>query len=71
MQIDRKHYQIIFDPVAKGAVILRKDKTAYLNGPFATFAEAEAAAFEYLESNHGLPNENGEAEQKSRPKNRD
>lgn len=22
MQIDRKHYQIIFDPVAKGAVIL-------------------------------------------------
>jgi len=65
MQIDRQHYQVIFDPVSKGAVIIRKDKTAYLNGPFASHAEADAAAFAYLEANDGLPDQNITPKEKS------
>ena len=71
MQIDSKHYQVIFDPVSKGAVIVRKDKTVYLDGPFSTFAEAETASFAYLEENEGIPNDTDQSKQKSRPKDRD
>ena len=50
MRVDGRHFQVIFDAENRSASIHRKDTVTVLEGPFNSFAEAEAAAYEYLET---------------------
>jgi hypothetical protein len=46
--LNESDFEIIFDPVSKGAVLRRGENTTYLDGPFRTFLDAVVAARAYI-----------------------
>jgi|EndMetStandDraft_4_1072995.scaffolds.fasta_scaffold133639_4 hypothetical protein len=46
-------YEVIFDPIAKSAILRRGGDLTFLNGPFKTSKEANDAALAHLEQTIG------------------
>jgi len=48
--ISGKEYEVIFDPIAKSAIVRNEDTLLWLDGPFRTYAEAVSYAINRLEN---------------------
>ena len=49
MYLNEHDFEVIFDPITKGAVLRRGDATTYLDGPFSDFFAAMLAARKIIE----------------------
>ena len=47
--LDERTFEIIFDPIAKSAILRRDETLIWLDGPFRTYSEATEAARVHLE----------------------
>lgn len=43
-EIEPDHFEVVFDPIAKTAILVRGQKFDFLNGPFKDYTEARLAA---------------------------
>lgn len=48
--ISGKEYEVIFDPIAKSAIVRNEDTLLWLDGPFRTYTEAVSYAVNRLEN---------------------
>jgi hypothetical protein len=48
--ISGKEYEVIFDPIAKSAILRNEETLLWLDGPFRSYAEAVSYAVNRLEN---------------------
>lgn len=51
----RQDYEVIFDPMAKSAIVRRGTKMIWLKGPYSNFIDAEKAASDIVNALPATP----------------